>query len=329
MKYGLFVNPQAPSSEAPESLADGMISMAKAASDIGFDHVSSGQHYLSDFTQIQLLPYLARLTGEVDIDELSTGAVVLPLQQPVDLAEQIATIDAMHDGKTHLGVAAGYRDVEFENFGIPKSQRAPRLTEAIEIISQLLTEREVTYDGKFYSVTDATLPFRPDGEIPIWIAANADVAVERSARISDGWFVNPHSTVSEIVQQKQDIYDPVREEAGEDTGVPVIRETFVAPTREEAVDVARKYLEQKYQRYVEWGQDEAMEDDTELSQPFDRLAEDRFLLGTPEEVAAEIQRYKDELNPSHMMFRLQWPGLSYDRSIECIELIGDEVIPNV
>ena len=104
---------------------------------------------------------------------------------------------------------------------------------------------------------------------------------------------------------------------------------YQATTTEEAREVARPYLEPKYERYVEWGQDEAMEDAEDLHRPFDDLAEDRFLLGTPEEVCEAIETYRETLEPSHMVCRVQWPGLSYERARECIELIGDEVIPQV
>jgi alkanesulfonate monooxygenase SsuD/methylene tetrahydromethanopterin reductase-like flavin-dependent oxidoreductase (luciferase family) len=109
----------------------------------------------------------------------------------------------------------------------------------------------------------------------------------------------------------------------------VIREAFVASSTDEAVDTARDYLWEKYQAYIDWGQDEAMEDDEDLHRPFNELAKDRFILGTPSEVCVEIERYERELNADRIIFRRHWPGLEYDRVRTCIELIGDEVIPNI
>jgi alkanesulfonate monooxygenase SsuD/methylene tetrahydromethanopterin reductase-like flavin-dependent oxidoreductase (luciferase family) len=328
MKVGLYLNPQDAEGRTGAELRDGYLSLARTASDVGFDHISAGQHYLSAFSQLQMVPYLARLTGEVDDMEIGTGVVLLPFHHPVDLAERIATLDALHDGNTVMGVGAGYRDVEFESFGIPKSERIPRLVEGLELTTRLLTETDVTYEGEHYAVEDVSIPIRPD-DVDVWMAANANVAVKRAARMTDAWYVNPHATMSEIRSQKHDIYDPVREERGEDDAVPVLREAFVAESSEAAKEVARDHLWEKYQRYIDWGQDEAMEDTEDLHRPFDELAEDRFLLGTPEEVAAEVERYEEELNASHVVFRCHWPGLDYERTRECIELIGDDVIPNV
>lgn len=329
MKFAAYLNPQTAPEETGTKLWDGMHRLARTADRVGFDQISGGQHYLSDFTQLQMLPYLSRLSGEVEHAELVTGVVLLPFHHPVDLAERLATIDALHDNRIVFGIGAGYRDVEFDAFDVPKSERVPRTVECLELTTRLLNEESVTYDGDFWSVLDATIPVSPEYDIPVWMAANSNRAIERAARLTDAWYVNPHSTISEIRQQKEQHYDPVREERGEPTAVPLIREAFVAETRDEAVETAREYLWDKYQRYIDWGQDEAMEDEQDLHRPFDELAEDRFMLGTPAEVCQEIDRYEEELDASHIVIRSHWPGLEYDRAVESLELIGDEVIPNV
>jgi alkanesulfonate monooxygenase SsuD/methylene tetrahydromethanopterin reductase-like flavin-dependent oxidoreductase (luciferase family) len=73
----------------------------------------------------------------------------------------------------------------------------------------------------------------------------------------------------------------------------VFREAFVAPTTEAAVEAARPHLESKYDRYLDWGQDEAMDDPSSLHGSFEELARERFLLGTPTEVAAAAERYRE------------------------------------
>ncbi|MFW6385373.1 MAG: LLM class flavin-dependent oxidoreductase [Halodesulfurarchaeum sp.] len=329
MQFSLYANPQTAPEESATSLREGMFEIVRAAEEAGFDQVMAGQHYLSTFTQLQLLPYIARLTGEIETLDIATGVVLLPFYHPIELAEQFATIDALHDNRTVFGVGAGYRDVEFHAFDVPKTERVPRLLEGLELTRALLTEEAVTYDGEYYSVSDATLPVRPDTPPRFWLAANSTAAVERAARVSDAWLVNPHSTIAEIRAQKESAYDPIRGERDRGSEVPIIREVFVAPTRDGAVETANTYLWEKYQRYLSWGQDEAMEDPTDLHRPFDELAEDRFVLGPPADVCAEIERYERELDASHFVVRSHWPGLPYSRTRESIQLMGDEVIPHV
>ena len=327
MKFGLFCNPQAPAGEDPGELAGELIDQTRAAREAGFDLVTSGQHYLADYVQLQLVPLLGRLAAESGDMAVGTGIVLLPLHHPVEIAEQAATLDALADSAV-VGVGAGYRDVEFESFGVPKRERGPRLAEGIELMDRLWTEESVTYDGEYYAVEDVSICPRPEEKPPVWVAANSKPAVERAARLGDAWFVNPHATIAEIREQKR-FYDEVRGERGEDTAVPIFREAFVAGTHEAAVETAREHLASKYQRYTEWGQDEAMEDAEDLHRPFDDLAEDRFVLGTPEEACEAIERYESELDVDQVVLRVAWPGLDNERALECIELIGDEVVPNV
>ena len=327
MKFGLFLNCQTTVDRSPDELVEGLIDQTVAAREAGFDMITTGQHYLAEYVQIQQMPLLSRLAAEAGSMKVGPGVVLLPLHQPVDIAEQLTTLDILSEGVI-AGVGIGYRDVEFDSFGIDKAERVGRFEEGIELMKLLWTEEDVVYDGEYYSVDGVTINPRPDEQPPLWIAANARSAVKRAARMGDAWFVNPHSTIAEIKELKAD-YDEVRHEQGEDTGVPIIRETFVAETREEAVETAQDYLFSKYQKYIEWGQDEAMEDEKDLHKPFEELAEDRFLLGTPEEVCAAVERYEEELNAEYMVPRLHWPGMDYDLAVECLELIGDEVILNV
>lgn len=326
MDFGLFLNRQGTDAQTPAEVFEGLVSQVRAARDAGFDLLVSGQHYLTDYTQLQTMPTLARLAAEAGTMDLATGVLLLPFHHPVAVAEDLATLDAMTEGDVIAGVGAGYRDVEFDAFGIPKRERVPRLREGIELLSRLLAEERVTYEGEFFAVEDATTSPRPGSPPPIWLAANADAAVERAARIADAWFVNPHATLTEIAAQKER-YDELRADRGADAAVPLFREAFVAPTTEEAVSIAEQYLGPKYERYLDWGQDEAMEDESDLHRPFDRLREDRFLIGTPAEVAAQLEQYDDALDVSHVVLRMNWPGMPAETTCDAIELLADEVAP--
>ncbi len=329
MKIGLVLLNHATEKKSHEQLLAEIIEQTRLAREAGFDLISTGQHYLaSEYKYLQPVPLLSRLSAVSGQMSVSLGILLLPLHHPIEIAEQLTTMNTMAD-HVIAGVGAGYRDIEFESFGVPKSERAGRLTEGIELMKKLWTQETVSYNGKFYSVDDIAINPRPEPRPPIWVAANSPPAVERAARLGDAWYANPHSTISEIAELKSSYYDPIRRKQKQDTSLPVFREAFVASTTEAAVDTSREYLAQRYQQYLDWDQDEAMSDPSELNQEFMDLAEDRFILGTPEQMCSEIERYKEELNASHLLLRLQWPGMSNDKVNRCIELIGNEVIPHV
>ena len=110
--------------------------------------------------------------------------------------------------------------------------------------------------------------------------------------------------------------------------LPIIRETFVAKTRKEAVEKARPCLEQLYRSlYIKWKQNEAMSNPAELSWAFDRLAEGRFILGSPEECIDQIKEYEARLGVGYMLPRFDWtPGLAQDEILASMKLFGERVI---
>jgi alkanesulfonate monooxygenase SsuD/methylene tetrahydromethanopterin reductase-like flavin-dependent oxidoreductase (luciferase family) len=324
MDLGLFCNRQGAGDQSASDVFDGLVAQTRTARDAGFDLIAAGQHFLPDYPQLQTVPTLSRLAAEAGSMDLATGVLLLPFHHPVAVAEDLATLDAISDGDVVAGVGAGYRDVEFDAFGIPKAERVPRLVEGIRLLRKLLAEEDVTFDGKYYAVEGATTSPRPVSSPPIWLAANATPAVERAARIADAWFVNPHATMDEIAAQKTR-YDEIRRERDRDTAVPLFREAFVAETTDEAVETARKYLEPKYERYLAWGQDEAMEDETDLHQSFEDLRRDRFLLGSPAEVAEQLETWGDEIDASHAILRMNWPGMPAERTCRSIELLADAI----
>jgi alkanesulfonate monooxygenase SsuD/methylene tetrahydromethanopterin reductase-like flavin-dependent oxidoreductase (luciferase family) len=110
---------------------------------------------------------------------------------------------------------------------------------------------------------------------------------------------------------------------------PIFKECSVARTREQALREAEPYLLQKYKAYADWGLDKPMPKGERLSVPYDELVRDRFIVGTPDECAAEIRRYQELLGVNHFLLRPQWPGVPQKRVLAQIELIGHALIPGL
>lgn len=328
MRHGFYVLNHAPPDKSPAVLFEEIAEQTLAAQRMNFNLLTTGQHYVSDYTYLQPVPLLSRLSGVAESMTVGPCVLLLPLQHPIQIAEDIATLSGLADDVI-LGVGAGYRDVEFRNFSVPKAERSERLEEGVKAIKQLWSDKPAAFDGDHISLDDVTSETRPDNPVPIWVAGHSQPAVARAARIGDRWLVGPHSTLSETTELATSTYHPIREMRDADPSLSIIRETVVAPTSREAERLAKKYLMPRYAKYVDWGQNEAMADESELRQPFNRLSTDRFLVGTPTEICAELERYEEEINIDHVLFRVQWPGLSHERAIESLQLLGDEVVPFV
>ena len=206
MKFGIFVMPQQPRSDDPVRRFREVVEQVRLARDAGFDALAAGHHYLSPpFQSLQSLPLLARLSGEAPGMELCLSVLLLAMLNPVQTAEEVASLDIMSEGSVVFGIGIGYRDVEYEAFGMTSRERVPRMLEALDLIKRLWTEEVVTHEGRFFRVHDATCTIRPVQKPypPIWIAANADPAVLRTARMGLSWFINPHAALPTIERQWQ------------------------------------------------------------------------------------------------------------------------------
>jgi alkanesulfonate monooxygenase SsuD/methylene tetrahydromethanopterin reductase-like flavin-dependent oxidoreductase (luciferase family) len=332
MKFGVFVNVQQPRSDDPVMRFREACEQARLAKQAGFDALAAGHHYLSPpYQSIQSLPLLARLAGEAPGLELCLSVLLLAMLNPVQTAEEVASLDIMSGGKVVFGVGIGYRDIEYEAFGMTARQRVPRMLEALELIKLLWTEEVVTFEGKHFRVHDATCTIRPVQKPypPIWIAANADPAVLRTARLGYSWFINPHAALPTIERQWER-YKQALAEAGQPMPAarPICLELHVAPTREEAVATARPFLEAKYAAYAEWGQDKVLPGEESFRIAFDDLARDRFILGTPDEVIAQIEERVQRLESNYLVFRMGWPGMEAAKILRVIEMMGERVLPH-
>ena len=333
MKIGFFItNQYLPGESMPRKIEESA-EQVRAARDAGFDLICTGQHYLAAPYQMSAsFPLLARMAAEAGDMEVAATVVLVPLHNPVELAESVATMDAICNGRFIFGVGLGYRDEEYTAFGLERGERVSRLREALEVMKLLWTQEEVEFEGKYYRVPRVSPATRPvqQPHPPIWVAANNDVAIRRAARWGYPWLVNPHATMDMVASQWKG-YKAALEQAGQPTpeALPMMRELYVAQDRETAYMESEPYLASKYAAYAAWGQDKALPGEESFSVPYQDLARDRFLLGSPEDVVGEIRRYEQELGVNYLIFRMQWPGMSQEQTLRQIELLGREVIPQV
>jgi alkanesulfonate monooxygenase SsuD/methylene tetrahydromethanopterin reductase-like flavin-dependent oxidoreductase (luciferase family) len=105
---------------------------------------------------------------------------------------------------------------------------------------------------------------------------------------------------------------------------------FVARSREEAIRLCAPFLGAKYAAYQQWGQNQAMPaGDNDLGVEFEELLRDRFLLGSPDEVAEAILRLHRATGINHLIMSVQWPGMPQNLVLEVLQMLAVEVFPRV
>jgi alkanesulfonate monooxygenase SsuD/methylene tetrahydromethanopterin reductase-like flavin-dependent oxidoreductase (luciferase family) len=333
MKFGLILNTQFLTGEDARVKVRELVDQVRTARDAGFDSVAVSHHYLlTPFQMMQPLPLLGRLAAEAGEMRLVTNIFLLTIHTPAYVAEQVASLDVLTEGRFVFGVGLGYRPEEFEGLGVDMKTRVSRFLEILAVARRLWTEDVVTHAGRHFTLTKASLTLRPvqRPHPPIWIAASGDAAYDRAARHGDACFINPHASIPTL-QRQMAIYRAALADVGKPfpAEAPIFRECSVAPTREQALKDAEPYLLQKYKAYADWGLDKPMPKGESLSAPYADLVRDRFIVGTPDECRAEIRRYHDLLGVNHFLLRPQWPGVPQRRVLDQIELIGRDLIPSL
>ena len=334
MQFGLVVRGQFHLGDDIEQRFAEIVQQVKLAEKLGFASVTKTSHYSTHPLQsFQQLPILARLSGETKRMRLNAGIVLLSLHKPIDIAEQLATIDIMSGGRVIFGAALGYREEEFRAFGTTQKQRVRRFEENLEAIRRLWTEDSVDMLASHFELIGASCCPRPvqRPHPPIWIGANADPAIRRAARFGDCWYINPHNRISTIARQL-DVYRAALDELGKPfpAELPMRREVFVAQSREDAIRIAAPHLKDNYDAYTKWGQHKAMPDgDNDLSMAFDELAGDRFLLGSPDDVAEQIVDLNRRLGVNHLVMSIQWSDMPQSQVSDTMHLMAEAVFPRV
>jgi alkanesulfonate monooxygenase SsuD/methylene tetrahydromethanopterin reductase-like flavin-dependent oxidoreductase (luciferase family) len=330
-KFGYMTRSQHTRGEDMPARFEELLEQVRLLDKLGYSSFAKGNHFSSDpFYEFQQVPLICRLMGEAPNMRFIAGIVLLALHKPLEVAENFATMDVMSGGRVIFGAALGYRDVEYKAFNIRKGTGVQRFEQNLEAIKRLWTEDKVSMKGDYFELDEASvsMPCVQKPHPPIWIGANADVAVDRAARLGDIWYISAHHRKDTLVRQVEfykrclDKYNkPFPEEW------PLRREVFVAESREKAIEAVRPYLGLKYATYHAWGQSEPMPEGDTLGLEFDDLLENRFIFGTAEEVAEQILEYRKLLGTNHFITSCQWPGMPHSLVMEGIHQFAEEVMP--
>lgn len=320
MKVGLFVNTQFPENVNVAACVPEMVEQVRAARDAGFASLWFPHHWLTQPMQmLQITPVMGYVAAHAEGMTIGPNILILPPLNPVHVAEEAATLDVLTDGKFILGVGLGYRQPEFDAFGVPLKERAPRFTESIALMRRLWTEDRVSHQGRFYVVNDAGIGVKPvrRGGPPLYIAGQAEVSVKRAALIGDAWLIVNSGGLGKVAPLMQAYRAALQEYGRTPIEFPITVECYVGARHASAHEECRGPLEYKYAAYAAWGlQDRASAD-------FAEFARDRFIIGDKASVREEIARYRELLGVDHFIMRCQWPGLPQQQVLHSIQRLGE------
>jgi len=231
----------------PREGARRMIARARAAETARLDSLFVGDHHATPRPYYQNTPMLGRLLAEWG-DRPFGALYLLPLWHPVLLAEQVGTLASLGRGRFILQCAIGPADSQFSAMGVDPRERPSRFEESVSILRRLWAGEVVSHDGR-WTFERARVSPRPAEPVEVWIGATAPPAIDRAARLGDGWIALPSLTPDQARSQIE-LYRERRAAHGLAGGLATLRrDVYVGASAEEARATAEPVVRAGYRGF--------------------------------------------------------------------------------
>ena len=336
MKFGMFYEWPNPTLSNWKRLFEEGVEQIQYAEEMGYDFALVAEHHFSNYGMspaplLQAL-HIAQRTRRLRI---ATAALVLPIWQPLRLAEEVAVLDNLTDGRLICGVGRGYQSHEFGRFGVTGEESRGRFNECLEVVIRAWTsDQSFTYHGEQIEIGEPVVVWpKPlqKPHPPLWVvgssADSARLAAERDVPLITSGFVGPagiRSTAATWVQARRAAGKSIE---GLEMGIQAT--TCVAETDAEA----RGNL--KYARWQNRAnrslRRRAVTDGAVEGGPYEgELSEGEFFdslyYGGPETVIAKLRRIA-EVGGTIVSTWMMVGGMEHEKIMKSIRLMGEEVIP--
>jgi alkanesulfonate monooxygenase SsuD/methylene tetrahydromethanopterin reductase-like flavin-dependent oxidoreductase (luciferase family) len=293
---------------------------------LGFDSAWITEHHFCDdgYTPSPLV-MAAAIGARTKRLRTGTNLMVLPLHNPLRVAEDSATLSLLTGGRFDLGVGVGYRELEFREFGREIKQRPSLIEEAIEIIRRAWAGERINFSGKRFAHGDVRVTPVPEHAPRLYLGGMTEPAIDRAARIADG-FLSTGSIGHDVY------FNCLRKHgrAVEDGVVIAGSWGIVSDDPEREARAIGPYALYQSNQYIEWGALGPPETTPRFPDAKTALAQGLYQLWDADQAVTEITRLLREcpqIRDLHFWARL--PGESVQAGHRRAEYMAKHVLPRV
>jgi alkanesulfonate monooxygenase SsuD/methylene tetrahydromethanopterin reductase-like flavin-dependent oxidoreductase (luciferase family) len=301
------------------------IEQAVLADELGFDHVwFTEHHFLEDGYLPAFQPLAGAIAARTKQIRISNDIALLPLYHPIRLAEELAVLDQISNGRMEFGIGMGYVPKEFDAFGVPLRNRVSMTDEAIEILRLAWGEGPFSFKGKRYNLSNIDVhpkPVQPGGP-PLWIAAMKEPGALRAARF--GTNLLPQGRREEVLDPWRDAVNAKGEDP-DDYRVGIIRSVYVTDDREKdwpKIREAERFRMGVYGSFMAetpdeygWGSSDGIPQNV--------------IVGDATQVTQEISEFINTYGITDIATSGLPPGIEPEFMAANLERLASEVIPNL
>jgi alkanesulfonate monooxygenase SsuD/methylene tetrahydromethanopterin reductase-like flavin-dependent oxidoreductase (luciferase family) len=348
MKFGLHFQLPCSDSQSPVQRYRDTLDQAAYAETLGFESVWPVEQHFNANLSIMPSPLLmlAALAERTKTLRLGIAIVLLPLSHPLRVAEEIATLDVISNGRVEFGAGRGSVPTHFRGFGIDQAESRERFLEGIEVILKAWTTDRISYHGRFFNLEKLSVVPKPvqQPHPPIRVAANSPETFELMGRLGYPIFaaaqVNPFSKLKEFVP----LYRAARHGAGQpDNGgedVTILTPLYVGENEAQI----RRDLEPSIQHFLQTVSmlykpsnspqkaalghlEEVLERASRLT--YDKVCEIMAIFDTPEACVERLEGLRQDFNMGRVICWFNPGGVvPHDRVMRSMELFAAKVMPH-
>ena len=346
MKFGLFHSVQLPDPSEQDRYYSEALEQVIHAERLGYNSVWFTEHHFTRHgivsATLSVLAYLAGVTNSI---RLGTAVTVLPFHNPVQLAEQTATVDVLSSGRLDLGVGRGYQWGEFHRMGVPMDEASRRFEEGMKLLTRAWTATEpFDHRGEFWSFNDMTVQPRPvqQPHPPVFVAASGADSVARVVRNDWNLLIGQGESQQQVARQVEFYSDALAEVEAEYTPqrLVVARAMYAAPSTE----LARREAKVPFMWFKDTGQEVSAPPGQRLDLlpeefaayrsrytpdarfDYDASCDNVMLFGSPEHIVDRIGQLR-EAGVENLIFFVNFGGIEHQKVLDSLELFASEVMP--
>lgn len=338
MKFGVLIVPATLAGQG-ERYSE-ILEQAQAAEELGYDYVWLTEHHFVEYGRPSIPTLASYVAAKTKRIRIGISVIVLPFHHPIHVAEDVATLDHLAQGRIDFGMGRGSYGVEFGGFNIPREESADRLEESFQIIKKAWTEDSFSYHGRFWSMDDVSVlpkPFQRPYP-PIWQPAASATTIQKIVQRGIHCLVGYY--LQEYADRKEKFFDlwyrTLAEYGRDDLRLGHNEFVHVAETTEQAYAEAREPLAWYKMMHVKLSQvadlpseaypDKAAQIAYRASLDMDHLMRNMTAIGDPELVAERMQFFADA-GVEHMLNYMGFGPLPHKKVLKSMELFARHVMP--
>ncbi len=352
MKIGTDLSVLAEAGRSDAAVLAEHLALGDLAEPLGFDSLFGLEHHFTGYSMspapLQLLTYFAGRTKRIT---LGTCVIVLPWQDPIRVAEQIAYLDLLCGGRCLFGFGRGAATVEYAGFRVPMEEARPRFAESAQLITKALSQEVFDWDGEYYQIPEMSIRPRPMShpERRFYASSVSPESAEIMAKLGFGMMVIMQN---EWVKAATDIqsFRNIAMGVGHTPKPPIIlTNVSVADSREEANERAMQYLGAKwdsidnhykfsdghlatvkgYESYGKMAKTYSKLKDETAREKMTNFYVNIQIVGTPDDCKAQIAELQSLTGTDHIVCDFSYGGMPHEQGELNMRMFATEVMPTL